>query len=117
VVLGRSIGLTEEQLTHLTDDPLPDGVYADDEAAIVRYAQACHRMEPIPDDIYEALQRHFTNEQIIGLCFIVGLSNLVNRFHATFLTDLDDRTMDALGASSPLPLPPLPKGPAGTATR
>jgi alkylhydroperoxidase family enzyme len=106
VVLGRSAGLNEEQLAHLGDDPLPDGVYADDEAAIVRYAHACHRMEPISDEIYEALQRHFTNEEIIDLCFVVGLSNLVNRFHATFLTDLDDRTVQALGPSCPLPLPP-----------
>ena len=91
MVLGRSAGLNDEQLAHLGDDPLPVGVYADDEAAIVRYAQACHRMEPISDEIYEALKRHFTNEEIIELCFVVGLSNLVNRFHATFLTDLDDQ--------------------------
>jgi alkylhydroperoxidase family enzyme len=110
VVLGRSAGLNDEQLAHLGDDPLPVGVYADDEAAIVRYAQACHRMEPIPDEIYEGLQRYFTNEEIIDLCFVVGLSNLVNRFHATFLTDLDDQTVQALGANCPLPLPASPHG-------
>jgi len=110
VVLGRSAGLSERQLAHLGDDPLPVGVYADDEAAIVRYAQASHRMEPISDEIYGALQSHFTDEEIIDLCFVVGLSNLVNRFHATFLTDIDARTVEALGASCPLPLPPSPQG-------
>jgi hypothetical protein len=36
---------------------------------------------------------------------VVGFSNLVNRFHATFLTTLDDNTVAALADSCPLPLP------------
>jgi len=110
VLLGRSAGLTEAQIAHLGDDPLPDGVYADDEAAIVRYAQAAHRSETISDAVYAGLRRHFTEEEIIDLCFVIGLSTLVNRFHATFLTDLDGRTARALGASCPLPVPPQPDG-------
>jgi alkylhydroperoxidase family enzyme len=108
VLLGRSAGLTEAQIAHLGDDPLPEGVYGDDGAAIVRYAQASHRSQPISDEVYDDLRRHFSNEEVIDLCFVIGLSNLVNRFHATFLTDLDDRTADAVGASCPLPLPPTP---------
>jgi hypothetical protein len=38
----------------------------------------------------------------------VSLSNQVNRFHATFLTDLDDRLTEAFESSCPLPLPPHP---------
>ena len=110
MLLGRSAGLTEAQIAHLGDDPLPDGVYADDEAAIVRYAHASHRSEPVSDVVYAELRRHFTEEEIIDLCFVIGLSNLVNRFHATFLTDLDDRTTQALGGSCPLPVPPQPDG-------
>jgi alkylhydroperoxidase family enzyme len=105
VLLGRAAGLNEEQLAHLGDDPLPDGVYADDEAAIVRYAQRSTRMEPIDDATYAALAEHFDTQQLIELCFVVGLSNMVNRFHATFLTDLDDWAATALADSSPLPYP------------
>ena len=92
-------------MAHLGDDPLPDGVYADDEAAIVRYAQASHRMEPISDEVYGDLRRQFSDEEIIDLCFVIGLSNLVNRFHATFLTSVDDATNAALAIACPLPLP------------
>jgi len=35
-MLGRSIGISEEKLRHLGDDPLPDGIYSKAEAAIVR---------------------------------------------------------------------------------
>ena len=38
-MLGRGIGISEEKLRHMGDDPLPDGVYSEAEAAIVRYAQ------------------------------------------------------------------------------
>ncbi len=110
MLLGRAAGLTEEQLAHLGDDPLPDGVYAPDEAAIVRYAQRSTRMDVIDDGTYGALAEHFDARQIIELCFTVGLSNMINRFHATFLTEVDPTTQEALAPSCPLAYPDLPDG-------
>jgi len=109
VLLGRAAGLTEEKLSHLGDDPLPDGLYEPDEAAIVRYAQRSTRMDAIDDATYAALREHFDETQIIEICFTVGLSNLINRFHATFLTEVDAATQQALAPSCPLPFP-MPRG-------
>ena len=110
VLLGRAAGLTEEKLAHLGDDPLPDGLYDDVEAAIVRYSQRLTRMEGIDGATYEGLSAHFDTPQLIELCFTVGLANMVNRFHATFLTDVDPWVGTALGPSCPLqyPEPPSP---------
>ena len=105
MLLGRAAGLTEEKLAHLGDDPLPDGLYEADEAAIVRYAQKSTRAETIDDATYESLRAHFDEKQIIEICFTVGLSNMINRFHATFLTDLDPTTQEALATSCPLSFP------------
>jgi alkylhydroperoxidase family enzyme len=105
VLLGRAAGLTDEKLAHLGDDPLPVGVYEPDEAAIVRYSQRSTRMDVIDDATYDALSRHFSVEQRIEICFTVGLSNMINRFHATFLTDLDPATQETLGTSCPLAYP------------
>lgn len=105
MLLGRAAGLTEEKLAHLGDDPLPDGLYEADEAAIVRYAQKSTRMDPIDDGTYAALCEHFDETQIIEICFTVGLSNMINRFHATFLTELDESTQEALAPACPLPFP------------
>jgi alkylhydroperoxidase family enzyme len=99
--------LTEEQMRHLAAEELPSGVYSAAEAAIVRYAQKSTRLEPID-------ARHFVKEQIIDLCLTVGLSNMINRFHATFRTDVDDVTLreakagDAAAGSCPLPRPKAP---------
>jgi alkylhydroperoxidase family enzyme len=106
-VLGRSTGLTETQLSHLLDDPLPDDVYDDAERVAITYARRSTRMEPIDDELYAELERHYPPDQIMELCFTVGLSNIVNRFHATFHTDLDDHTTEAFRDGSPLPLPRL----------
>src|SRR4051794_2364478 len=108
VLLGRAAGLDEHKLAHLGDDPLPDGLYTDEEAAIIRYSQRSTRMLPIDDGTYAALAAHFDTQELIELCFTVGLSNMVNRFHATFLTGLDPWTLDALGPACPLPYPEAP---------
>ncbi len=80
----------------------------------MRYAQRSTRLEPIDNSTYGALARHFTPAQIIDLCLTVGLSNMVNRFHATFLTDLDEQTIaeveagDRIAGTCPIPRPKPP---------
>jgi hypothetical protein len=104
VVLGRSAGLDEEQIRHIGDDPLPAGVYGPAEAAVVEYAQRSTRMEVIDDDLFGRLSEHFTQRQLIEICFTVGLSNVINRFHATFLTEVDPATQEVVAPSCPLPM-------------
>lgn len=101
-------------MRYLAEDVLPEGIYDESEAAIVRYAQKATRMERIDDATYAALAAHFSPQQIIDICLTVGLSNMVNRFHATFLTDLDPETVaeveagDAVYGSCPIPRPRAP---------
>ena len=108
MLLGRAAGLTEEKLAHLGDDELPEGLYEPDEAAIVRYAQRSTRMDPIDEATWSALTEHFSREQIIEICFTVGLANTINRFHATFLTEVDPQTQEVLAPSCPLAYPEVP---------
>jgi alkylhydroperoxidase family enzyme len=101
-------------MRHVNDDPLPDGVYDAPQAAIIRYAQKSTRLEPIDDTIYGDLAKHFSTQQIIDICLTVGLSNMVNRFHATFQTDVDAATMaeieagDAIAGVCAIPIPKPP---------
>jgi alkylhydroperoxidase family enzyme len=113
-MLGRSIGLSYEKLRHLGDDPLPDGVYSPAEAAVVRYAQRSTRGLAIDTSTYRALAEHFSTPQIIDICLNVGLSQITNRFNATFLPDVDEafttsnRKAYAGMAGSPLEYPAKP---------
>ncbi len=108
MVLGRSAGLDEAQLAHIADDPLPPDLYSEEEQAIVRYARRSSRLEPIDDALYAELSAFLSRQKLMELCFTVGVANLINRFHATFLTDVDPATTDALGGACPLPLPDPP---------
>ena len=108
MLLGRAAGLTEQKLAHLGDDPLPDDVYEPDEAAIVRYAQRSTRLDKIDADTYNELARLFDTQQIIEICFTVGVSNMINRFHATFSTELDPIIRAAVGDACPLAYPEPP---------
>jgi len=69
-------------------------------------------LDPIDDATYAALEQHFNQQQIIDLCLTVGMSNVINRFHATFQTDVDDATLAEVAAGnqgdSPINLPPQP---------
>jgi hypothetical protein len=73
-----------------------------------------HRLEPIDDTIYGDLAKNFSTQQIIDICLTVGLSNMVNRFHATFQTDVDAATMaeieagDAIAGVCAIPIPKPP---------
>ena len=98
-------------MRHLNDDPLPDGVYDPPQTAIIRYAQKSTRLEPIDERRTAQLTAHFSTQQIMDICLTVGLSNMVNRFHATFRTDVDAATMaeveagDAIAGVCAIPVP------------
>jgi alkylhydroperoxidase family enzyme len=102
------VGLSEEQLAGLASQDLTEPPFTPIEQLVVRYARRLTRLEPI-DELYTELQEAFTLQEIMELCFTIGISNAVNRFHATFHTPLDDRTRAALGDASPLPLPEPPR--------
>jgi len=114
-MLGRSVGLSYEKLRHLGDDPLPDGVYTPEEAAVVRYAQRSTKGLAIDASTYRALPEHFSTPQIIDICLNVGLSQITNRFNATFLPDVDEtftRSNEAAYTEKgvpPLAYPPKPE--------
>ncbi len=101
------MGLDEEHIGAIGGSA-PEPVYSDVEQVVVDYARRLTRMEPIDDALYEDLRRHFTLEQVMELCFTIGVSNIINRFHATFHTPLDQRTREAVAGGAPLPLPPQP---------
>ena len=101
-------------MAHLADDPLPPNLYSPAQETIIRYAQKSTRLQPIDDDTYANLSRHFSAQQIIDITLTVGLSNMINRFHATFHTDLDVDTVkeaeagDVIAGACPIPRPKPP---------
>lgn len=110
-MLGRSVGLSEAQIRHTASDEPPEGVYSPSQAAIVRYGRRSTKEVSVDGETYEALAAHYSKERIMEIWALVGAANMVNRFHATFHTDVDPETLEAVesgdeeAGACPLPMP------------
>jgi alkylhydroperoxidase family enzyme len=75
---------------------------------VLTYADSLTTSVSVPDELWDALAQRFSEKEIFELCFSVGTANLVNRVHATFLTDVDSATaarVEQLDADVDLPEP------------
>ena len=91
-MLGRSIGLSQEQILSLREWRTSD-VYDPVDKLVLEYVEEYKQRHAVSDDLYERLVQHFSTRQIMDLCFTAGIADTINRFHATFLTDVDDETL------------------------
>ena len=113
-MLGRSIGITDDQLRHLVDEHPPEGLYSERDAVLIRYARTLAGRQPIEDVLYDDLAAQFSEEQIIEICFLVGADTLVYFFNKTFLADVDEGFVranveaDRAAGGRPIAYPPLP---------
>jgi alkylhydroperoxidase family enzyme len=95
-MLGRSIGLSDDEIGWMSDganSPLFDAT----DRLVLRYAEVLTRENRVDDALYGELAAAFPREEVVELCFTVGLAALVNRVHATFRTDLDGSTRETAG--------------------
>ena len=76
MVLGRGAGLTDDQMASFLLDPLPEGMFEPDEEALIVFARKSALMQPIDDDTYARMRAHFSVEQTMEFCFVVGLHQM-----------------------------------------
>lgn len=95
-------------------EPLPDGLYSPDLAAIVRYSRASTLMQPIDATMWRDLTDHFDVKRIIDIIFIIGMDQIISRFHAAIHTEVDEDTLAEVAASCPVPFPAVPSDRAAT---
>lgn len=72
-------GLTQPQLDALAAGAAPAGLTEADNA-VLAYADAMTRNIRVPDDVFAAVRRHFSEREVVELTATVGGYNLVSRF-------------------------------------
>lgn len=95
-MLGRSIGIDDAEIGAMAEaqtSPMFDAT----DRLVLRYAEMLTRENRVDEKLYAELAARFPREELVELCFTVGLAALVNRVHATFRTDLDGRTRASVG--------------------
>jgi alkylhydroperoxidase family enzyme len=102
-MLGRSVGLTDEEMAAMAD---PDRCASFDatDRLVLRYSEVLTRENQVSDALYAELATRFPREELLELCMTVALSALVNRVHATFRTDVDEATRAQVGDAAFCPI-------------
>lgn len=86
VDLGRSVGLTWEQIDALEGDAWKTSdILSPEEKAAVRWAEAVTNGDAYDDEeAFQELKRYYTTRQIVEMTFICGLWNLSGRLTEPF---------------------------------
>ena len=97
MMLGRSVGLTENELRSMGDTKMCDS-FSEVDLCVIEYSEQLTMNNVVSDEMYARLDKYFSQEQIVELSMTVGLSAMVNRVHATFKTDVDTDTKSYLAS-------------------
>lgn len=89
VRIGKSVGLTDENIQHIMDGPEAKGV-SDHDRLLLQATDELHKDAFISDTTWAALSKTYSKEQVMDLVFTVGEYNLVSMALNSFGVQLDD---------------------------
>ena len=89
VAIARETGITDEEITRITEGPDADG-WTPADALLVRAADELHRDQSLSDQTYAALAEHCDERELLDIVFTVGQYHLVSMALNTFRVERDD---------------------------
>lgn len=83
--VSRKLGVPQEKLD-LVATWHEAGIFSDKECAALAWAETLTRLadRSVPDEAYEAVRRHFSEDEVIFLSVAIGTINAWNRLGAAF---------------------------------
>ena len=103
-MLGRSIGLSNEEMAELGHWE-SSRLFDQTDKLVLRFTDQLSRENRVDDDLFGELSARFSQPELLKLTFTIGMAGIVNRVHATFLTDVDEATLGSVGDTVFCPLP------------
>jgi 4-carboxymuconolactone decarboxylase len=100
VVVGRAVGLTDDDVRRVAEGPDADG-WTPAEVAALRATDELHDRSTITDPTWAALTGHFSDQQVLDLVFLVGNYHIVSFALNACRVERDDGVDDTA-----LPFPP-----------
>jgi 4-carboxymuconolactone decarboxylase len=101
VVVGRAVGLSDDDIRRVAEGPDADG-WTPAEVAALRATDELHDRSTITDATWAALTEHFTEEQVLDLVFLVGNYHIVSFALNACRVERDDGVDDS---ALPFPAP------------
>lgn len=87
MALGARVGISPEKLANM--DWRTNPAFEPLESVVLEYAEVTEHNGQVSDDLYRRLREYLSEQELMELTMMVGMSHLVNRFHATFQTRLE----------------------------
>ena len=100
VVVGRAVGLTDDDVRRVAEGPDADG-WTPAEVAALRATDELHDRSTITDATWAALTEHFSDQQVLDLVFLVGNYHIVSFALNACRVERDDGVDDTT-----VPFPP-----------
>ena len=100
VVVGRAVGLTDDDVARVAEGPDADG-WTPAEVAALRATDELHDRSTITDATWAALTEHFSDQQVLDLVFLVGNYHIVSFALNACRVERDDGVDDTA-----VPFPP-----------
>jgi 4-carboxymuconolactone decarboxylase len=72
-------GLTPEQVSAIANWQSSD-LFSDRQRALLAYTDTMTREIDVPDDVFAALRKHFSERQTVELSMLIGAYNMLTRF-------------------------------------
>ncbi len=74
--IARRVGMDDEEIQRVVEGPDVPG-WSDLQVALLRAADELHEQARLSDDTWDALARHYDEQQLIEVCMVVGQYHLV----------------------------------------
>lgn len=75
-------------------DPTSCASFSDTDKLVLRYSEILTRENKVSGTLYKELEKAFLREELLELAMTIGLAAMVNRVHSTFVTDVDQSTLE-----------------------
>jgi alkylhydroperoxidase family enzyme len=90
VAFGKPLGLSDEQLASTANGSASDPIWSPTERSVFRLADELHATSTASDELYRALERTFTPEQIIELIVTAGWYHTISYVINALRIDSED---------------------------
>lgn len=88
VIIGRAVGITDDEIARITEGP-GDAGWTPFEAALLRATDELHADAMVSDETWKVLAAEYSTEQMMDLVFTIGQYALVSMALNSFGVQLD----------------------------
>ena len=89
VPAARQAGLLDSQIEELDESGFDSGDFSDPERAVIRFAYETTRDVKCSDEAMNELNKHFSNQQVAEITYVVACGNFIQRVGRNLDVDLE----------------------------